>query len=193
MKIKTITFIAATLCSGLNVYASEINLDGGELYINYQKRIMDDSSATTDQEKPFSISNICKQIKKNYPLDDIKKINFRNNSISDQGAKIIAQFLLEMPALKVVDLSNNTINGTGLLSFKPLLEREDFRYLVITGNPSANRDDLTRLNAFLDNSTLNVFNKIVWIPENWVEKTELRLSDSVREFHKDYYLGREYE
>lgn len=57
--------------------------------------------------------------------DTIKELVFRNNKITDDGARAIAAVLADRSALKHVDLRNNMISGIGIKALADSLERSE--------------------------------------------------------------------
>ncbi len=189
MKRVTMLMIMSTwLCSSYSMETPQT--------LDYEScRIMDnDISKFPPTTRPRSVHQIIGKI-----TDEgkVSLLNLSDNYITSKGAKQLTSWLKDdhLPNLQELNLSYNRIQSDIMPDFEELLQRNNFKYLNIVGNPAASIDSKEYFNTLCLESLL----KIIWIPEalieeeNWKTIIAKRLEASpydkggIIHAHKSYY------
>jgi hypothetical protein len=130
-----------------------------------------------------------------------EKINLQNKPLIFADAKVIfnpdmaRDFVNHVVTysggvIKVLDLSLNRLPEHALPSFLPLLNLGQFEFLDVTTNSGADSlDGMKVLNSEMEKEGVadraRIFEKIIWIPESWVEGAPIPERYKIK--HREYY------
>ncbi len=162
-----------------------VDLPGDIMFDKFSNRISDDRFVEAIRPEPGEILLPVRQLIEHlrcFSYQCIKKLNLSKNYISTEGACEIAQALSKniLPDLEELNLSSNKIGDGALSSFKPLLRRNNFKYLII----HSNYIDVNALDSAFRSSQL--FLKVIWAREAWLESGLVNFPQEY-EAHKRYY------
>ncbi len=143
-------------------------------HVDYsQCGIVDDSMAVNFRSpRPKSVSNITEELMSQE--DPLESVNLSSNYILDEGAEVLYANLWKrgaLPKLKELDLSFNRIGLKGLSFFEEVLDRPEFQYLNIVGNPAASVEAKT----YFTQVSKERLRKLIWLPENWIDSKNWRI------------------
>lgn len=159
--------------------------------------IVDDSIARDFRSHPpKSVSALAEELMLQQD-PPVESVNLSGNHIRDEGAETLRVKLWQsgaFPRLRELDLSFNRVGSKGLSSFESVLDREEFQYLIIVGNPVATLGS----KAYFTQVSQHHLLKLIWCPESWIDsrKWEILLSDRsdsseiaelIARIHKEYY------
>ncbi len=160
------------------------------------KNIVDDSVANVSNKSSqplLGIGDVIDEILSGNP-QGLKQLSLKGNHISDDGALLLSEKLYpRLGALEVLDLSDNRISEKAMETLVPLLSKNHFKYLNITGNYGASIDGIKRLTLKLPRESIdhvvNNLKKVIWIKEDSIDTlvNALMLPLTYADAHRAYY------
>lgn len=114
----------------------------------------------------WSVSEAIKYVEKNYNLDDVTALNFRNNIIGFTGAYQILKFANGLPKLEILNFSVNSIyEESDSKEFDDIcieiLKKENFKTFDISVNGIASSTWRKRIISKIDNDiSIDICKKI---------------------------------
>lgn len=179
--------------------ASDLQYDGTTMLLNTGKRISDDELALASSSQFISINELSKDFEEQ-DVSFVKKLDLSNNYLTDKSTETISAFVKNyLPSLEILDLSYNRFSEKAMKHFMPILLKENFQYLVMTGNDGASSmEGLKELvsslaTKFPQSSSSpqlinNYLTKVIWIPEAWLNDTSVKmLSPDLIKSHRQFF------
>lgn len=160
-------------------------------------KIVDDHFEDEDQK---GVSRLLREVSRNQ-LSEIQLFDLSNQPLTNRSAKIIVDFAMTLPNLKVLKLAKCRFSKESISDFIPLLtQRPKFLYLDIADN-RINKKDVASVCTILQDARTNVKNcwkKIIFAGEGYVstwedmgafgeEISRNQFPEDWANIHKNYY------
>jgi hypothetical protein len=165
----------------------------GEEVANYSQRyVMDDQKASSmKNENILSVTAFIDDIK-NRDLKNIRALNLSNSYISNESIKLINDFIVnELLLLEELNLSSShNLDKEGLKLFNDLIDKDEFKYLIVLSTPVSIIDDIRVL---LQDKSFNkgsqAEKKLIWCEESWLKTASMQphLTTETIKTHQKYY------